>query len=453
MNGQINALSSNCGLDAVTPVVQGGPLAGRTVLRFAHAFDSDGGTERYLDDLDRILLERNAMTIIRLHLTREALRVQPEVASIGQGKLIRIRLPVAEESGARSSTETSVVRLQIKQKLRDLVLYNPLVWRTIGSKWAASFQPRQKPGEAVGAGIAFAEIMRAHHIDMAMLHFFGGADAEEIVTAARENHIPFTVLNHYSNDRFLHLAMRKHAMLADGVAGVNGLQVPRYLERRFVKLSDGIDTKFFSRAEARTIPDMPAEPIVLLPARVIREKGQLDLVRAAASLRDLGVKCSIVFAGRVGTQEFLNELRNEASRAGLTDSTRFLGAVSVEALRDWYAASSLVAFPTYHHEGLPRVIIESQAMGTPVVAYATGGVPDAIVTGTTGLLVPTGDITGLTKRLCELLSSKELRLSIAARGRQAAEQNFSLDALAERHEAFYLRIIANAGRVADRKNA
>jgi glycosyltransferase involved in cell wall biosynthesis len=242
-------------------------------------------------------------------------------------------------------------------------------------------------------------------------------------------------------------------MLADGVAGVNGLQVPRYLERRFVKLSDGIDTKFFSRAEARTIPDMPAEPIVLLPARVIREKGQLDLVRAAASLRDLGVKCSIVFAGRVGTQEFLNELRNEASRAGLTDSTRFLGAVSVEALRDWYAASSLVAFPTYHHEGLPRVIIESQAMGTPVVAYATGGVPDAIVTGTTGLLVPTGDITGLTKRLCELLSSKELRLSIAARGRQAAEQNFSLDALAERHEAFYLRIIANAGRVADRKNA
>src|ERR1017187_9959640 len=128
-------------------------------------------------------------------------------------------------------------------------------------------------------------------------------------------------------------------------------------------------------------------------------------------------------------------------QAGKAKTRRFLGDLGLEDLRDWYAASSVVALPTYHHEGLPRVIIEAQAMETPVVAYATGGVPDAIVTGTTGLLVPTGDVAGLTKRLCELLSSSELRSSMAARGRQAAEQYFSMGALAERHEAFYLRII------------
>ena len=103
----------------------------------------------------------------------------------------------------------------------------------------------------------------------------------------------------------------------------------------------------------------------------------------------------------------------------------------------------MVAFPTYHHEGLGRVIVEAQAMQTPVVAYATGGVPEGIVEGRTGFLVPTGDITGLTARLRELLASSSLRTSMGTRGREAAETHFSLAALADRHERFYLRVIAN----------
>jgi glycosyltransferase involved in cell wall biosynthesis len=69
------------------------------------------------------------------------------------------------------------------------------------------------------------------------------------------------------------------------------------------------------------------------------------------------------------------------------------------------------------------------------------------------MLVQTGDVDGLTKRLRELLSSSELRSSMAVRARQAAEQHFSLSMLAARHESFYLRIIADAGRVADCKSA
>jgi glycosyltransferase involved in cell wall biosynthesis len=280
-----------------------------------------------------------------------------------------------------------------------------------------------------------------------MLHFFGGADADEIIMEARNNFVPFAVLNHYSNDRLSHLAMRKHAILADGVAGVNGLQVPRYLRRRFTNLSDGIDTEFFSRANARMVPDLPCKPIVMLPARIVREKGQLDLVRAIAALRDAGIKCSIVFAGRVDSSGFLKELQDIIADLRLTECTRFLGTLSVQDLRDWYAVSSVVAFPSYHHEGLPRVIIEAQAMETPVVAYASGGVPDAIVSGATGLLVRTGDVAGLTKGLIDLLSSNAVRSSIARCGRQAAEQHFSLNALAGRHEAFYERILADTGRV------
>jgi glycosyltransferase involved in cell wall biosynthesis len=433
-------------VSAITPPDNQAPLDGATILRFAHAYESGGGTERYLEDLDRALLERNAMTVVRLHLTRNPSATQETQESIGRGQLIRVPLFVAPADPSRPETDEHSLRFRFKQQVRNWILYNPLVWRAVGAKWTARRRLPHRAAEARGAGNAAAAQMRARRVDLVMLHFFGGSDADDVATQARAQGVPFAVLNHYANDRFLHLAIRKHAEAANGVAGVNGLQVPGYLQHRFTNLSDGVDTAFFSAASAQPVPDGPPDPIILLPARVIREKGQLDLVRAVARLRDGGINCSLVFAGRVDTPEFLNELRREITRARLTESTRFLGGISAEALRNWYAASAVIAFPTYHHEGLGRVIIEAQAVGTPVIAYATGGVPDAIVSGTSGLLVRTGDIAGLTAGLRTLLASPSTRSAMAREGRRIAEQRFSLDALAQRHEEFYLRIIAEGRR-------
>jgi glycosyltransferase involved in cell wall biosynthesis len=175
---------------------------------------------------------------------------------------------------------------------------------------------------------------------------------------------------------------------------------------------------------------------------VTREKGQLDLVRAAAALRREGVNCTLALAGRVDSSAFVDELKAEIAREGLEQRVLFLGNLTVEELRDWYAASAAVAFPTYHHEGLGRVIIEAQAMETPVVAYATGGVAEGIESGRTGFLLATGDVAGLTARLRDLLAAPALGASLGARGRAVAEGHFSLAALAGRHEAFYSRVIA-----------
>ncbi|MCX6976484.1 MAG: glycosyltransferase family 4 protein, partial [Verrucomicrobia bacterium] len=139
---------------------------------------------------------------------------------------------------------------------------------------------------------------------------------------------------------------------------------------------------------------------------------------------------------------FATELSQTIAQAGLSPFVHFLGDLSPTLLRDWYAAATVVAFPTYHHEGLGRVILEAQAMETPVVAYATGGVPDAIVTGKTGLLIPTGNLPKLTASLASLLSSSTLRLSLTSNARLSIETHFSLSALAERHERFYLQVIS-----------
>jgi glycosyltransferase involved in cell wall biosynthesis len=423
--------------------MKSGPLAGLTVLRFAHSYDSGGGTERYLDDLDGELLQRNAMTIVRLHLTRASPAGPPLDEPIGQGRLIRIPLPVISGSQSAPASEETSWRFRFKQRVRNWVLYNPVVWRLWGARWAANYRLRPEPGQAIAAGAAAAAVFRDYPVALAVLHFFGGSDADEIVVQARKAGVPFVVLNHYSNDRFLHLGIRKHASLADGIAGVNGLEVPAYARPGFANLSDGVDTEFLSRIHARPLKTAPKFPLVLLPARVIREKGQMDLLRAVISLRQSGVQCGIAFAGRVDSSDFVAELRQKIADAGMTEFVAFLGNLSLEELRDWYAASTVVAFPTYHHEGLGRVIVEALAVGTPVIAYATGGVPEAIVEGRTGYLVKTGDIAGLTVRLRELLTVQSVREGMAKMGRADAEERFSLGALADRHERFYQRVIAD----------
>ena len=422
-----------------------GPLGGITVLRFAHAYETGGGTERYLDDLDRALLERSALSVIRLHLTRRMPPAAPFDTPLGRGRLELYALPVVPAGASIRAAAEPAFRPWLKRLIRDRVLYPSLGWRLFGEKFTTRMKLAREPGQAVGAGAAAAGIFRSRRVDLVVLHFFGGADAEEVIHAARAAGVPFVVLNHYSNDRFLHLAIRKHVRLAAGVAGVNGLDIPAYMRTGFANLSDGIDTEFFRRSHARRLETRPPHPVILLPARVIRDKGQLDLVRAAAALRRDGVDCCLAFAGRVDSSGFVDELKSEIARAGLEGRVMFLGNLSVEELRDWYAASAVVAFPTYHHEGLGRVIIEAQAMEAPVVAYATGGVAEGINSSRTGFLLPTGDVNGLTTRLRELLESPSLRSTMGASGRAAVERHFSLAALAGRHEEYYVRVLATQG--------
>jgi len=426
----------------LAPALDREPLAGFTVLRFAHAFESGGGTERYLDDLDRALLERSATTVIRMHLTRDRRPKEQKEEGVGKGRLIRVPLPIVAEGDGEADEPDESFRSTLKKVVRDWIIYNPIVWRAGGARWTASLCMARKAGQAIGGGRAAAELFRTRQIDLVVMHFFGGSDADEVIAEARKRRVPVVLLNHYSNDRFLHLAIRKHAMLADGVAGVNGLNMPGYLRDRFVNLSDGIDINFFQRANAQPLINRPVQPIILMPARVVREKGQMDLIRAVASMRKRGVWCCIAFAGRTDDGEFLEELRLEIAREGMTESVWFLGNVELEELRDWYGASAVVAYPTYHHEGLPRAVIEAQAMSLPVVAYSTGGIAEGIASGKSGYLLGTGDLRGLEKCLNELLLSETARNAMGKRGREAVESRFSLSALAERHERFYNQAVS-----------
>lgn len=425
-----------------------GPLDGRTILRFAHAFEAGGGTERYLDDLDGSLLGRSAATVIRVYIGADAGRMEERTVPLGRGLLVKVPLPLPAGESRQLAPDSEPAGTPWKHIVRNVVLYNPAVWRLFTRRRLLRWRLPRRPGQVVGAGDKVADLLLRHRVDLIMLHYFGGADADEIVREALAKRVPFALLNHYSNDRFLNLSIRKHALLASGISGVNGLGLPRYARNGFCNLSDGIDTGFFERSKAAAPAGAPPEPLILLPARVVRPKGHMDLIQAAAMIRRNGIPFAVGFAGRVESGLFVDELRARISHLGLSAHVHFLGELSVGALRDWYAASAVVAFPTYHHEGLGRVSLEAQAMHVPVVAYGTGGVAEGIDSGRTGYVVRKGDIGAMARRLGELLADPPGRIRMGAEGRRWVEGRFSLEALARRHEEFYLRVICSARKSA-----
>ena len=157
-----------------------GALDGRTLLRFVHAFETGGGMERLVDDLDQILLARNALTIVRMHLGRDLDRPERSIRSLGRGRLIRVALP--STPGLESTYADHEAPLwDWRQSLRRHVYHAPLIWDLVVRPWVRRRRLRARPGEMIGAGAVFAALAEEFAFDLCLMHFFGSADAAEVI--------------------------------------------------------------------------------------------------------------------------------------------------------------------------------------------------------------------------------------------------------------------------------
>jgi len=93
--------------------------------------------------------------------------------------------------------------------------------------------------------------------------------------------------------------------------------------------------------------------------------------------------------------------------------------------------------PSYAHEGIPQIVLQAQASGTPVVGTTAGGIPEVIEDGATGLLVATKHAEALGQAIVKLVRDSELRTSLITQAREFAQAHHSLKHMCESTEAIY----------------
>ncbi len=169
-------------------------------------------------------------------------------------------------------------------------------------------------------------------------------------------------------------------------------------------------------------------PLILAVGRLVEKKGFDDLIEACALLRNRSVqfRCRII---GLGEQE--RELRAKVKRLKLGDRVELPGPRPQSALIEAVGSAAVFAAPCVvggdgNRDGLPTVLLEAMALGTPCVSTDVTGIPEVLRDGETGLMVPQRDPAALADAIERLLSDPELRVGLAGRARRLVEAEFNV---------------------------
>lgn len=214
-------------------------------------------------------------------------------------------------------------------------------------------------------------------------------------------------------------------------------------EDRVVVRHIGIDL-----SESRgPLPDFSSRSGVCFVGRLVRKKGVDHLIEAFGQLpEDLRSSTRLRIAGDGPERANLERL---AAERGVR--AEFLGHASPERVRELFRESEVLAAPSRtapngDAEGFGMVFLEAAALGTPSVAYAHGGVREAVADGRTGLLAPEGEVSTLSAHLQRLLTDRQLAEQLGLQGRERTLGEFDiLDRTAEL-EKLYDEVVASARR-------
>lgn len=184
-------------------------------------------------------------------------------------------------------------------------------------------------------------------------------------------------------------------------------------------------------AKARAELGLSNEQTVLLLGRLAKEKGHASLLDA---LTILGPRQPSLVALFAGTGPLEAELKARCKAAGLSKQVRFLGYRT--DLPRLLAAADLVALPSIS-EGLPLAAVEALAAARPIVATETGGTPEVVLNGQTGLLIPPNDSSALAEAIHRVLGDPPLARRLGTNGRLFVERHFDVRVQIERTMALY----------------
>jgi glycosyltransferase involved in cell wall biosynthesis len=200
----------------------------------------------------------------------------------------------------------------------------------------------------------------------------------------------------------------------------------------------GIDTERFSS-------DMSVnrEALVLFVGRLVEKKGCEYLIRAMAQVQQSVPLSRLVVVGDGPLRGALERQASETLR-----NCQFLGSQTPEQIRNWMNKAKVFCTPSVtaesgDAEGFGMVFVEAQAMGLPVASFSSGGIPEAVADGETGLLSPEKDWRFLAKNIVILLTEAARWIHLSQAGQGRVRRDFDLRKQCAQLEQIYTDVIVS----------
>lgn len=300
---------------------------------------------------------------------------------------------------------------------------------------------------------ALAALVRAEGIGI--IHARSRAPAWSGLMAARRTGARFVTTYHGSyNENFPGKRLYNSVM----ARGDRVIAISRHIESlilarhavdpaRLRVIPRGVDARVFDPASVsvEAVAALRSEwridegrPVILLPGRITRWKGQGVLVRAMAKLDSDAI--ALLVGDRNAKQEYAAELEAEIAAAGLGDRVRLLGHVSDMATA--LLLADIVVHASIEAEAFGRTVIEAQAMARPVIASDLGGPRETVEEGVTGWRVPPGNADALAQALSRVLAMPPAaRTAIGTAAREAVLARYSTQAMQAATIAVYRELL------------
>jgi len=185
-------------------------------------------------------------------------------------------------------------------------------------------------------------------------------------------------------------------------------------------------------------PGLRQKPLLLMPGRLSRWKGQLEFIQLMADLRarDIPAVGLIVGGPTPGKDDYQRELKAQIEALNLADRVHMLGHRSDMA--ELYAVSDVVCNLSQRPEPFGRTVIEALAVGTPVVSYDVGGPAESLAQCLPSGLVPAGEPDALADRVADFLSNPPQPI---------LDSEFTLETQAAKTISIYKQLLAEQGKV------
>jgi glycosyltransferase involved in cell wall biosynthesis len=253
----------------------------------------------------------------------------------------------------------------------------------------------------------------------------------------RTRHVSTPINNHFST-RWLYDKATAHIVTTGEALRQQLHRDNGYALARMTSVRTGISLDKFrplDKQSMRTKLSLENRPTIGIVATLRDWKGHEDLLDAMVLLREQSPAFSEWRLVIVGDGPEREKLVQKIAARKLDGIVKLVG--NQDNVPEWLSAFDIFSLPSYGNEGVPQGIMQAMACGLPVVCTSVGAIAEAVLDGSTGIMVATRNPRALADGLAQLMNDAQTRVQMGSSGHDFARQHFGVDVMLDKMEAVF----------------